>query len=76
MKNIQKIQNARNRLSEVVEQALRQGPRTITRRRKSTAAANEGDLVDFFRRSPLRGADLDLERKSHFGQAAERAQPG
>lgn len=73
MKTAWQLQTAKNRLSEVVEKALRQGPQTITRRGKETAVIlsvkdykkltrPKGGLVDFFLRSPLRGVDIDLER--------------
>lgn len=73
MKTAWQLQTAKNRFSEVVERALRQGPQTITRRGKETAvvlsvkdykklAKPKGSLVDFFRSSPLRGIDIDLER--------------
>jgi antitoxin Phd len=67
------LQEAKNRLSEVVEQALRDGPQVITRRGKETAVvlsyadyrrmqAGRKLLSEFFRDSPLVGADLDLSR--------------
>ena len=67
------LQEAKNRLSEVVDKALHQGPQVITRRGVETAVVvsveefrklqrPETDLVDFFRASPLFGMDLDLER--------------
>ncbi len=82
MKTVWKLQDAKNRFSEVVEQALRYGPQTITRRGKPTAiliscdafqdlAAGDGDLVDFFRQSPLKGANIDLERRPDFGRDVE-----
>ncbi len=82
MKTVWKLQDAKNRFSEVVEQALRYGPQTITRRGKPTAiliscdafqdlAAEDGDLVDFFGQSPLKGANIDLERKMDYGRDVE-----
>ncbi len=58
------LQEAKNRLSEVVDKALDQGPQVITRRGAETAVVlsikdyrkmrqPETDLVDFFQRSPL-----------------------
>ncbi|MBI2339572.1 MAG: type II toxin-antitoxin system Phd/YefM family antitoxin [Deltaproteobacteria bacterium] len=77
MKTAWQLQTAKNRLSEVVEKALRQGPQTITRRGKETVVIlsvkdyekltkPKGGLVDFFLRSPLRGVDIDLERDKGF----------
>jgi len=67
------LQEAKNRFSEVVNQALHQGPQVITRRGAETAVVlsiqdyrklrrPETDLVDFFRTSPLAEVELDLER--------------
>ena len=67
------LQEAKNKFSEVVEEALRHGPQVITRRGVETAivlsyaeyrklALNQKKLSDFFRESPLAEADLDLTR--------------
>lgn len=73
------LQHAKNRLSEVVDRALRDGPQVISRRGVETvvvvsmneyrklAKPKEG-LVDFLRASPLAGADLDLERDPDPGR--------
>jgi len=76
------LQEAKNRLSEVVKKAREDGPQIITvhgtdavvmvdaaqyrklSRRKST-------LVDFFRRSPLAGIDLDIARSEDTGRDVE-----
>ncbi len=79
MKTTWTLQDAKNRFSEVVEDALRHGPQTITRRGKETAvlvsaeqfrllAGGRQDLVQFLRRSPLRGVDLDLRRPRDVGR--------
>lgn len=71
--HIWQIQEAGNKFSEVIEQALQQGPQVITRQGKETAivlsyedyrklALNQKKLTDFFRESPLVGVELDLER--------------
>jgi prevent-host-death family protein len=68
------LQQAKNRLSEVVQQAIEQGPQIITRNGVETAVVlsfdefkklrrPEGSLADFLAESPLRGAKLDLERR-------------
>ena len=73
------LQEAKNRLSEVVDKALRQGPQMITRRGVETAVVlsleeyrrlrkPDTDLVDFFQSSPLVGVDLDLERSRDTGR--------
>jgi antitoxin Phd len=67
------IQEAGNKFSEVIEQAIQQGPQVITRQGKETAivlsyedyrklALSQKKLSDFFRESPLVGLELDLER--------------
>src|ERR1700691_1682090 len=69
------LANAKARLSELVERASREGPQTITRNGKATAVvvsfeewsrktSRKGTLAEFMLASPLRGADLDLDRIS------------
>jgi len=65
------LQEAKNKLSQVVEQAMQEGPQEITRHGKKAAvvlsvkdyqhlkARRGSSLVDFFRRSPLRGINLE-----------------
>jgi len=73
------LQDAKNRFSEVVDRAVREGPQTVTRRGRKVvvvlsvddyrkATARQGDLVQFLRASPLKGADLDLERIRDYGR--------
>ncbi len=73
------LQEAKNRLSEVVDRALDQGPQMITRRGAETAVVlsiedyrrinrPETNLVDFLQASPLAGVDLDLERSRDTGR--------
>jgi prevent-host-death family protein len=67
------LQEAKSKLSEVVDEALSDGPQLITRRGVETAVLlsyadyqqmllNRQKLSDFFRQSPLVDADLDLSR--------------
>jgi antitoxin Phd len=67
------LQEAKNKFSEVVEEALKHGPQVITKWGVETAivlsyaeyrklALNQKKLSDFFRESPLAEADLDLTR--------------
>lgn len=67
------LQEAKNRFSEVVNRALKEGPQTVTRHGEEIVVVlskaeynrltkSQGSLVDFFRRSPLVGAALDLAR--------------
>ena len=67
------LQEAKARLSEVIKQASKEGPQTITMRGEPTAVViskdeyerlkqPRGSFVEFMRRSPLYGVDLDLKR--------------
>ena len=68
-----KLQDAKNRFSEVVNEAARSGPQIVTRRGKEAAVVMsvedyrrlvrpEVDLVEFLRTSPMCGIELDVER--------------
>ncbi|MCL4871239.1 MAG: type II toxin-antitoxin system Phd/YefM family antitoxin [Anaerolineae bacterium] len=67
------LQEAKNKLSELVEKALSDGPQIITKRGVETAiilsysdyrkmVSSQKKLSQFFRESPLVGVDLDLIR--------------
>ncbi len=69
------LQEAKNRLSEVVRKAAEEGPQVVTLRgddavvvieasayRKLTNRSREG-LADFIRKSPLARGKLDFERR-------------
>ena len=67
------LQEAKNRFSEVVNKALKEGPQTVTRHGEEVVVIlskaeynrlikSQTSLVEFFRQSPLVGVDLDLER--------------
>lgn len=73
MGRVWQLQEAKSKFSEVVDQALQNGPQLITRRGKETAIVlayeeyrklmlSRKKLSDFFRESPLVGVDLDLTR--------------
>lgn len=73
------LQNAKNRLSRVVDLAAQQGPQTITKHGKPAAVVlSVADyrrikgagrrLSEFFAKSPLHGAALDLERSRDTGR--------
>ena len=75
MVRVWQLQEANNKLSEVVEEALAHGPQVITKRgieavvvlsyaEYRTMLAKQKKLSTFFRESPLSGADLDLTRDS------------
>jgi prevent-host-death family protein len=73
------LQDAKNRLSEVVRKARDEGPQTITVHGTPAAVVlspeqyaklsrRKGSLVEFFGKSPLRGAKLDLSRSQDSGR--------
>jgi antitoxin Phd len=73
MARIWQLQEAKNKLSEVVNEAIKHGPQIITRRGIETvivlsyrqyrkALLNQKKLSEFFRESPLAKSDLDLRR--------------
>jgi antitoxin Phd len=73
MARVWQLQEAKNKLSEVVDEALTHGPQIITRRGVETAIVlsyadyrklllHQQKLSDFFRESPLVGVELDLSR--------------
>ena len=77
------LQDAKNRLSEVVRKASDEGPQVITLRDDDAVvvvAADEyarltrklnGTLIDFFRKSPLGAVALDLTRSRDTGRRVE-----
>lgn len=78
--NTWQLQVAKNRLSEVVDRAIDQGPQVITRRGSEAVVVlaiedyrrlrrPKSDLIEFFRSSPL--AELDLERDKDPGREIE-----
>jgi len=76
------LQEAKNRLSQVVDRAMHDGPQTITLRGKPAAVvvsveeyrkltAPRTGLSQFFRQSPLLGVDLDLSRSADLSREVE-----
>ena len=73
------LQDAKNRFSEVVQKAIEQGPQIITRRGVKTAVIMSVEdyqqltkpkvnIVEFFRKSPLKGVEIDLTRDKDMGR--------
>ncbi len=73
MARVWQLQEAKNKFSEVVEEAITHGPQVITKRgveavivlsytQYRTLLAKQQKLSTFFRESPLVDADLDLTR--------------
>lgn len=81
MVNRWQLQDAKNRLSEVVRKATDEGPQIITLRGDDAvvvvavdqyarlARKPKGTLVDFLRQSPLGAVALDLTRSPDTGRA-------
>ena len=76
------LQDAKNRLSELVRKAREDGPQVITLRGRDAVvvvSANEfgkllrprGTLIDFLRKSPLAGVSLDLARSTDTGRRVD-----
>ena len=76
------LQDAKNRLSQVVERAVHDGPQTITLRGKPTAVvvsfeefrrlnAPQESLASFFKKSPLHGLELDLQRSGDLSREVD-----
>jgi prevent-host-death family protein len=76
------LQDAKNRLSEVVRKARSEGPQIITLHGSAAAvvvsaddydkmARPKGKLIDFLRGSPLVGLKLNLSRSRDSGRAVE-----
>lgn len=82
MGNSWQLQDAKNRFSELVDRAMKDGPQIVTRRgRRAVVVVSVEDyarlikprtkLTEFFRRSPLAGAELDLERSKDAPREVE-----
>ncbi|MDA8337532.1 MAG: type II toxin-antitoxin system Phd/YefM family antitoxin [Peptococcaceae bacterium] len=76
------LQEAKNRLSQLVNQGAQDGPQIITVRGKPAAVLLSFEeyqrltkprtrLTDFFRESPLRSVELDLERSAELPREVE-----
>jgi len=76
------VADAKARFSEVIEKARREGPQIITKNGRSTAVvvstdewekktARSGSLAEFLLGSPLRGAEVDLERSTDASRETE-----
>ena len=73
------LQDAKNRLSELVDRTQTDGPQAITRRGRRVAVVLSADeyaalagpkegLVAFLRASPLAGVKLDVTRSTDMGR--------
>lgn len=73
MQKTWQLQEAKNKLSEVVERAIQEGPQTVSRRGKDAVVilsctdyerlrGGKKNLAEFLRQSPAVGMDFDGER--------------
>lgn len=73
MNSVWQIQDAKNKLSEVITRALKQGPQLITKHGQKSVVVisyveyeklrkSQGKLSEFFRASPLAGIDLTRDK--------------
>lgn len=73
MNTIWQVQEAKNKLSEVIARALKQGPQLITKHGERTVVVisyaeyenlrkSQGKLSEFFHASPLAGLDLTRDK--------------
>jgi prevent-host-death family protein len=77
------LQTAKNKFSELVDKAIKIGPQEVTRHGHKAVVVlstdayrrlrgrRKGNLADFFRDSPLRGLELDLERRKDYPRAVD-----
>jgi len=76
------LQEAKNKLSELVKAARQTGPQTISVRGKDAVVvlsveqyrqltSKRESLADFLLHSPLRGSGLEIERDSDTGREVE-----
>ena len=76
------LQEAKNRLSELVRKAREEGPQVITVHGKDAAVIvsadhyrklhrRKGSLVEFFQKSPLVGVGLDPSRSRDMGRGVD-----
>lgn len=82
---IWQLQTAKARFSELFQKARSEGPQWVTRQGKDAVVVVSAEdferlkrrsrqpesLVEFFAKSPLAGANLDLERSDDYGREIE-----
>jgi antitoxin Phd len=77
MEHIWQVQEAKNKFSEVINDAVSEGPQIITRHGQQIVVVlaydeytrliePKTDLVEFFQNSPLAKVELNLERDRSF----------
>lgn len=82
MPKVWQLQEAKNKFSQLVKEALAKSPQVITRHGEEVVVIlskeeydrlkkSQTGLVEFFRQSPLVGVDLDLERDQSYPRDVE-----
>ncbi len=82
MKGIWSIQDAKNKFSQVVDDAHKAGPQIVTRRGVESVVIisvedykkmikPDIDLIEFFKKSPLHGMELDVERSKDLSRKVD-----
>lgn len=82
MPKVWQLQEAKNKFSQLVNEALAESPQVITRHGEEVVVIlskeeydrlkkSQTGLVEFFRQSPLVGIDLDLERDQSYPRDVE-----
>ena len=82
MKGTWSLQDAKNKFSQVVDEAHRGGVQIVTKRGVESVVIMSiedykklirptTNLIDFFRNSPLHGIDLDVERSKDLSRKVE-----
>jgi len=80
--NTWQLQDAKSKFSQLVDKAMHNKPQIVTKRGQNAVVIISFDdykemttpnmsLVDFFRSSPLIGADLDLSRSTELPREVE-----
>ncbi|MFH1214079.1 MAG: type II toxin-antitoxin system Phd/YefM family antitoxin [Candidatus Neomarinimicrobiota bacterium] len=73
MKGTWQIQDAKNKFSQVIGEAVKNGPQIVTKHGEATAVIlsvqdfkklqqNRSSITEFFQSSPLVGVNLEIER--------------
>lgn len=73
------LQDAKNKLSQVLQEAQHSGPQVITVRGKAAAVVlstedyrclvqRQGNLVEFFQKSPWASVEIDISRSKDIGR--------
>ena len=82
MGNVWKLHEAKNKFSNLVNKVHQDGPQVVTKHGKESVVIiafedfqelnkPKSDLVSFFKKSPLFGINLDLERAKSFSRGID-----